>query len=947
MEIALRREAPHNVRRMDTPDPPTQTVADASARVAVVVMARVSQDLTSLFSSIDRQVYEPAAVFVVSPERPKANVALPSARWAQSFPDVAIAMQGEADYLWIVDPEAQPRPDALKALVETAERVEASVVGSKLLNRQNEEELVSVGGSTDVFGFPYSGIEDGEVDQEQYDVIRDVAYVEPASMLVRRDLAAGLGGIDTRLPYLASGLDLCQRARLAGGRVVVAPTAEVLYGSGTETTRALTWREQAGRVRAMLIAYSPVTLLWSVPGAFFIGLLLSLYRTFNGAPLALLDWVRSWVWNGIHLVTTFNARRRARSSRQAGDEELFRYQVKGSVEMRAVMSAVGALLQGEIDEDDDELVGLLDVSPGFWQQPAFLAAAFGAVFVAAFTRAIWSEGMPSVGFTLPLGESGWDTLRSYAGGWHLGGLGSPEPMHPAVGATAAVQWFFGSRAALAASAMTIGAVALGAAGMTRFIRRLGHGHASRYLSGIVFVAGVPMAAMTGTGYWPALLSVAGLPWVLAAVVQEWPSDRRPLIGRIARTALALGWSASMVPLLIVVPGLFALAWAGATRSLRPLLRALVPTGLAIPLLLPWLVSQTPASLIGAGVPFHLDPAWWAMIPIGLAAAFVVVAGKGAPARIAVTGSFIGALGFLAARAADLGAGRELTAAGGVVTSLGAAMVVAGALDVMGPLDSAGVIRRTAGRVGVAGGLATVLLVLLAIPSGRAGLPEDQFESLAFAESRAGEHGTDRLLLVGSSDVLPGEFRRMEDGTAYRLISGSPRFVEAWLPDARAGDDALAGTLEALAVGSELRPGEALAAFGVQWVVFTGDTRLEQVMASQLDLRPLPQLVYPVFESEVEAYRAIADDGVPWSWDGTSYSGRTVTGVVRLAENADSRWGPEWEQVDWANQVTTAEGVASFSGVPLFRTLARLAGFLAVALLALALWGRPPRSEVKV
>ena len=74
----------------------------------------------------------------------------------------------------------------------------------------------------------------------------------------------------------------------------------------------------------MLKSYSALTLLWSLPGVLVIGLLLGLYRTFNGSPLALLDWLRAWAWNVLHLPSTVVGRRRARSARQSGDDELFR-----------------------------------------------------------------------------------------------------------------------------------------------------------------------------------------------------------------------------------------------------------------------------------------------------------------------------------------------------------------------------------------------------------------------------------------------------------------------------------------------------------------------------------------------------------------------------------------------------------------------------------------------
>ena len=936
----------HNVRLMETPDPSEPSQSSASPTVVAVVLPRGPEDPTSVFVSIDAQVYEPVALFVVNAERPKANVAAPHARWARSVPEVIASLETNVDYVWILDRGASPRPDALESLVETAGRTEASVVGSKLFSAARNEELVSVGGATDVFGYPYTGIEQGEVDQEQYDVIRDVAYVEPASMLVRRDLAAGLGGLDPKLPFLSAGLDFCQRARLAGGRVVVAPTSEVIYEGG-DPGRALTWREQAGRVRSMLKSYSLVTLVWAIPGLFVIGLLLSLYRTFNGSPLALADWGTAWVWNLLHLPSTASARRKARAARLAGDEELFRYQVRGSVEVKAVAADVGALLGDERDEDDDEdWAALIDGSPGFWQQPAFLAAIFGTVFVAAFTRVLWSEGMPASGFVLPLADSAWDTLRAYAGGWHLGGLGSPESMHPSIGATGVVQLAFGSRPALAAASITVGSVALGAAGTTRLVRRMGLGHAARYLSGIVFVAGPPMLAISQSGYWPALLAAGGLPWVLAGVVQPFPAGHRPRMGRIARMVLAMAWTTMMVPMLVVVPFGFAAAWSLATRKLGPSLRAGLVTVITLPLLFPWLLAQKPASLITDGAPFHFDPTWWVMAPVLVAGVAVVLAGKGTPARTAVIGTLVGAIGLFGARAADLGAGRDLTAAGHVVAALGVALVVAGAFDALEPLESAGAIRRTVVRLGIAGAIGSVLLVIVAVPSGRAGLPGDDWSTLAFADSRAGSHGTDRLLLIGPGSNMPGEFRRLADGTAYRLTGGFPTFDQARLPSPRAGDDSLAATLEGLADGTELRPGEALAAFGVQWLVFTGDSPLAAVMASQLDLRPLPQLVYQVFESEVDGYRAVTDSQTPWTWEGPDYVGRAAEGTVRIAENADPRWGPgDWQQRDWANEVSTAEGVVRFGGVPMFRLQARLAGLLGALVVAASVWGRRTRAPL--
>ncbi len=94
-------------------------------------------------------------------------------------------------------------------------------------------------------------------------------------------------------------------------------------------------------------------------------------------------------------------------------------------------------------------------------------------------------------------------------------------------------------------------------------------------------------------------------------------------------------------------------------------------------------------------------------------------------------------------------------------------------------------------------------------------------------------------------------------------------------------------------------------------------------------------------------RAETESGWVWAFEGPDYTGSADDATVRLADNADPRWGPEpWLQVDWANQVSAAEGRAGFGGIPAFRLTAQLAAFAAVVVLGVALWGRPARREAR-
>ena len=914
-------------------------------RVIAAVFAQKGHEITDVLKSIDAQVYGLEDVVVVSdhPIAVKGEDSPP--KRVRSMAE-ALALAGdEVEYLWILDSRVTARPDALEALVSTAGQVDASVVGSKILDAANSQTLLSVGGTTDVFGFPYTGLDRGELDQEQFDVIRDVAYVEPASLLVRKDLAEGLRGPDHKLPYIATGLDLCQRARVVGGRVVVAPTSEVFSRVSGED-RVHTWREQAGRIRVMMKTYSIVTLIWAIPSLLMLGLLSGLHRTAQGNLHALWDWLSAWLWNARHLPSTMTARRRAPAISTASDAELFRFQVRGSVELRAMASSLGALLGSGTDPEDAEVY---DASPAFWQRPAVITTALGAGFVVVLIRSILMEGLPATGFVLPLADSAWNTLRAYAGGWHLGGLGSAEPMHPSVGATAAVQLLLGNRGAAAAAILTVASVASGMAGIVALVKRAGFSPRARLVAGMVFVAGFPMLVLAGEGYWPGLLAMGGLPWALAGIALPPPSGAMGWTRRLARIGLATAWSAVFVPLVIVVPVIFGVIWAVAARNYVCLLIAPAGSVLAIPSLLPWLIAQDPVGLVASGVPLHVDPVWWVSIPVLVAGLAAVLSGLGRSTKLAMVGLIIGSVGLFAARAASLGAGRDVTVIGLLMAALGMALVVAGALDGPPTLVAAGFMRRVLAHVGVAAAALVGLSALVALPAGRMGLPDDRFGGLAFAESRAQQHGPDRILLAGPGDTLPGEYRRLPDGSAYRLIGGLLDYPQAWLPQPLEGDTALEMALIGLGSEGDLRPGERLAGYGIGWVVLTGPSRLVGAMSTQLDLRPLGGLIVGesggVWENEVEAYRAVTDLGVPWSWVAPDYKGRSYGGTVRINENADPRWGPgEWEQTGWANQVSAGSEVAFFSGVESYRRLAQMAGVWFAVLAVSSLGFRSTRSR---
>ena len=471
--------------------PPESENESNPPKVRVLLTVVEGADLDAALSTVRRQVYLPAPGVVVVGADPQQ---LPGGVTQANSLVTAISEAGsEIDYLWILHSDARPRPDALKALVSEVERNDASLGGSKLLIAGTHEELESVGSATDVFGEPYSGLDAGEIDLQQYDVVREVAFVRSASMLVRRDLAQGLRGLDELLPPIAAGLDFSQRTRLAGGSVISVPSSEV-YHQGRCNELGRGWREQAGRLRSMLTAYSPLTLLWVVPYDMVVSLADSV------ASLLMLRWrpaarhLRSWGWNLLHLPSTLRQRRLLRPVRNTGDEELFRFQARGSVRLREIGTELSAGLLSIFDDDQALARGTRRVrtSPGVW-------GAVLAGFIVLFSAlSVIFGGVPNVGLSFPF-EPPSIALDRWFGGWNQSGLGSPNVVHPSTGLTGLVSWLWLGSEGATRTLMTIGLGFGAIVGMGRLGGRMGLRGPGRYLSGLVLIAGPGTALVSGRG----------------------------------------------------------------------------------------------------------------------------------------------------------------------------------------------------------------------------------------------------------------------------------------------------------------------------------------------------------------------------------------------------------------------------------------------------------------
>jgi hypothetical protein len=629
----------------------------------------------------------------------------------------------------------------------------------------------------------------------------------------------------------------------------------------------------------------------------------------------------------MRLPSTWSARRALAAVRHAPDEELFRYQLSGSLRLRTLATDYGSRFGWIMDREP----GVLTEEEMEDDSSVASTIVLGIVlFVAAVaTRRLWLGAAPGTGTWLPLGDGPWSTLRGYAGGWNPAGLGSPEPVPPMVGVVAALQTVFGGWGGTA-RLLAAASVVAGITGLSRLLDLLGVQGASRHVAGLIYVGGPLALAVGGAGQWHPVLALGPLAWACVWVLRP---ARRPL-GRLSRWAVigfaglagSLWFPLMILAVAVVAVPLLRVGWKSLGGSIVVGLAGVLAAS-------PYLLAVEPEALLLDGRP--LWPAATAAVFALLTIVLAILGGTERTWRVAAWGGVLAVGGVAIASVAALGV--EAQSAGLLLGSLGLA-VAAGAA--FAPDPDAPVGRRTIQTMATLAALVVLFSGTGAALDGSWGLDATDWEDrLRFVGALSGDPAVERTLLVGPTGSLPGEARQ-GSSFEYRLVNGEALgFDEAWLPALRRGDRAMAGTIEAIAAGGVLRPGAALAPYAVRWIVVVEDEEFADVFDTQVDVREVS--VAPgvrVFENAQFLPRVAAEAG-PWTIRGNVLEGQAA-GPVRLADNFDPGWGGVPDS--WANLIQAASGTVDYRPDPLRLGLAATAGF-GLLLALVGLWfGREPR-----
>jgi GT2 family glycosyltransferase len=849
--------------------------------VAVVVTHDAGPWLEECLGALAAQDYPSLSVLVVdaaSAEDPTPRVAsvLPTAYvrridgnpgFGPAANEVLQVVEGASHFLFCHD-DVAPAPDTVRVLLEEAFRSNAGIVAPKLVDWDQPERLLQVGMGADKSGAPVAAVEQGELDQEQHDAVRDVFVAPGACTLVRADLFAALGGFDPRVSFFGEDLDLSWRAQIAGARVVVAPSARVRHreamsrgqravgdlmpADGAALRAAVRPLQLRHRLRAVLKDYGFFHLLRVLPQIVALGGAEMAYGLVSGRRQTAKDIAGAWRWNLRQWGDLRAARKAVRASRALGDGEVRRLQTGGS-------ARINAFVRGQLaGEDRARLAHFAGRDAGSSLQalrlPLMVWGLVAAVLLVG-TRRLLNGPLPAIGELAPFPEHVLDVIRPFLSGWHATGLGSEGPAPAALALLGLGGTVLLDGMGLLQKVLVLGALPVGAIGMFQLAKPLGSMR-TRLAALVVYVAiPLPYNALA-RGRWSALLLYAAGPWLIGGLLRATGLEpfgdglpARRLLPTL-RTGLLLALVAAFAPaaalvFVVVAIGLVlgSLLAGGIKASSRALVLAAGAVVTAVVLLFPWSLGfvlpgarWSAVSSVGLGIhrglgigpllrfqtgPLGAAPLGWAFLVV---AALPLVLGREWrftwAARLWGVALVCWGLAWAGGRhwlGVAIPAPDLLLVPADLALALSAGLGMAAfEADLRGYRLGW---RQAALVVAAGASVLGTLPVLGASVDGRWKLPgTDYHRALAWMQDHRAE-GAFRVLWVGDPEALPIDGWRLEDGVAYATSrGGAPDITDRW-PDPKPGASALLGDMLNVARrGDTTRLGHLLAPMAVRYVV---------------------------------------------------------------------------------------------------------------------------------
>jgi GT2 family glycosyltransferase len=829
--------------------------------VAVLVTRNPGEWFEDTLLSLGAQDYPDLTVLVVdcsSDDDPTARVAavLPRAFVRRvdtgkggfaTAANESLAMVEGSPFLLFCHDDVHLDETAVRIMVEEAYRSNAAILGPKLVSAENLEVLLEVGRAIDRFGAPYTGIEPGELDQEQHDGVRDVFYVPTATMLVRADLFAELDGFDPDAFPGAEDLDLCWRARLAGARVLVVPDARVAHHEAAGARlRADRPNESAivhSRVRAVLTSYSFRKLIWLVPLGVVASFFEALGNLITGHPRRARAAIVGWWSNLLHVGSVRKARKHAQRLRTVHDSDLRELQISTTARANAWL-AHHLHTEGRLREIGDSTRSAVDSVSDGARAPATIAFLAFLALMLLGSRDLITHGVPAIG-TFGSWPSVGSVFDAFGSAWRYTGLGSQSAQPPALLAIGGLGTLFLGATGLARTLFVVLAVPLGAIGTYRLSRRVTALRGPAFAAAIAYGVNPVARNSIAQGRLGPLVLFALLPFLLGRIVHLTEGDTRK--GRVLRLAVLAALLAAFYPIglgiFVAVGALMLLAvpitWGG-RAALRAFGISIAASLLALVLLFPWPLAYASGSGDAAALGFSFRPdlslsqvmrfdtgpaaASWIMWGLVFAAAVPLFLATGERLAWAARAWVLALAGWAAVWVPSTffpNFSVPAPEAGLTVAALGLALALGIGVSVLvdGMKDMKFGWRQPAAILGAVAVLLPIVGFVGDAFDGSWGAPSTAYTTdLAFTSSLAAR-GQFRMLWLGNPTVLPLEPVVLDDGVGYTLTrNGSGNVLQQWRAPEHDADGVLTDAIRLAEAGLTNRLGRMLAPMGIRYVV---------------------------------------------------------------------------------------------------------------------------------
>lgn len=787
--------------------------------------------------------------------------------------EVLRLVEGDNGFFCFLHDDVALDSGAIRLLVEELYRSNAGIVGPKLVAWDDPGVLQHVGLGVDRFGEIDSFVEEGEVDQEQHDAVRDVFALPSACLMIRADLFRAIAGFDTAIDFYGDDVDICWRAHLGGARVVVVPAARARHREALSERRA-DLRPALLQARHRMRSIATLTGARRLPllavQLFFVTLSELVVGVFSGKPREAWASFRAMCGLVPRVPGIIVRRRDVRALRRVPDGEIAGLQLRGSARVSAYLRSRD--MRPSRGENSIERR---------WRQTAGSAPMFAwiAVLVALlFGSRHLLGGIPAFGEFLRLPVSPRAMLTDYRSGWWGHGLGATTPVPTGVALTALASTATLFHMGLLHTVGVLGLLLVGYLGIWRLAGLFPTARAR--IAALVVYAAVPLPSqLVSSGRWGALACYATAPWVVhllrrSAGIESFdaetnrgdsradeylPVPARRRVRMLCQLSLLTAVTFAFVPsfaLLVVaiavVLAITTLLAGGSWRSaIITIAVALAASVLAFLANLPWasslfgrsgwdLIAGVPAP-VADGLPagasgsralgvtrlarFGLGTGQFGILAIALYLPVLVAPLVARSWRLTWairSAGLVVVFGWLAVlddRGLDIRLPEPgiLLAPVAVGLALSAACIAAAFQDDVlagsfGWRQPLGLLTAAAVAIGVLPGVA-------AISSGRWETPTLTLTSVLgqFPENPA--EGDYRILWIGNPRVMPVPAWTLEPGIGYAITDDGPLTqYEAWPGRPSEAEAEVGVVIRQLATESTLRGGRLLAPYAIRYIV---------------------------------------------------------------------------------------------------------------------------------